>query len=70
MVKVLSWNVRGLNDSAKMASLRNWNCGLVCLKETKLEDIELSDVGSIWGSQHVGFSVLRARGASGGVMVL
>jgi len=61
MIRVLSWNVRGLNDSAKRASLRNslrdWNCDLVCLQETKLGDIELSDVRSIWGIQHVGFSV-------------
>ena len=74
MVRVLSWNVRGLNDSAKRDSLRNllrdWNCDLVCLQETKLEDIELCDVRSIWGSRHVGFSVLRARGATGGVIVL
>ena len=74
MVRVLSWNVRSLNDNAKRASLRNllrdWNCDLVCLQETKLEDIQLSDVRSIWGSQHVGFSVLRARGAARGVIVL
>jgi len=52
MVRLLSWNVRGLNDSAKRAMLRNvlseWNCDLVCLQETKLEDIELTDVQSIW----------------------
>jgi len=51
MVRVLSWNVRSLNDNAKRASLRNllrdWNCDLVCLQETKLEDIQLSDVRSI-----------------------
>jgi len=51
MVRVLSWNVRGLNDSAKRASLRNllmdWNCDLVSLQETKLEDIKLSDVRTI-----------------------
>ena len=42
MVRVLSWNARGPNDSAKRASLmnllRDWNCDLVCLQETKLED--------------------------------
>jgi len=66
--------VRGLNDSAKRASFRNvlreWNCDLVCLQETKFEDIELSNVRSIWGNQHVGFSMLKARAAVGGVIVL
>jgi len=50
--------------------LREWNCDLVCLQETKLEDIELTDVRSIWGNQHVGFSMLRVRGAAEGVLVL
>ena len=58
MVKLLSWNLRGLNDSTKRAMLRNvlreWNCDLVCLQEMKLEDIELIDVWGIWGNQHVG----------------
>ena len=74
MVRVLSWNVRGLNDSAKRASLRNllrdWNCDLVCVQETKLGEVELCDVRSIWSSHHVGSSVLKARGAAGGVIVL
>jgi len=41
MVRVLSWNVRGLNDSVKRASLRNllrdWNRDLVCLQERSWE---------------------------------
>ena len=35
-----------------------------------MEDIELTDVRSIRGNQHGGFSVLRAIGAAGGVLVL
>jgi len=74
MVRLLSWNVRGLNDNVKRAMLRNvlreWNCDLVCLQEMKLEAIELTDVRSIWGNQFVGYSVLRATGAAGGILVL
>ena len=59
----------GLNDSTKRAMLRNvlreWNCDHICLQETKLEDIELTDVRIIWANQHVGFSVIRARRATG-----
>ena len=58
MVRLLSWNVRGLNDIVKRALLRSvlrkWNCDLVCLQETKLETIELADVRSVWGIQSVG----------------
>ena len=46
--------------------LREWNCDLICLQEIKLEDVELSDIWSIWGNQHVRFSVLRAIGFAGG----
>jgi len=69
MVRLLSWNVRGLNDIAKRAMLKNvlreWKCDLICLQETKLEDVELNVVRSIWGNHQVGFSMLKARGASG-----
>ena len=74
MVRLLSWNVRGLNDNVKRALLRSvlrgWKCDLVCLQEMKLENIELADVRSVWGSQSVGYSVLRATGAAGGILVL
>ena len=74
MVRLLSWNVRGLNDHEKRVLLKNafreWNCDLICLQETKLEKVELSDKRNIWGIQHVGFSMLKATGSVGGVIVL
>jgi len=74
MVRILSWNVRGLNNNGKRALLRNvlrdWKCDLICLQETKMEDVEICDVRSFWGIQHVGFSVLRAVGAAGGVLIM
>jgi len=74
MVRLLSWNVRGLNDIVKRALLRSvlreWNCDLVCLQETKLETIELADVRSVWGIQSAGFAMLRATGTAGGILVL
>ena len=73
MVRLLSWNVRGLNDCWKRVLknvLREWNCDHICLQETKLEKVELSYIRSIWGIQQVGFSVLKATGSVGGVLVL
>ena len=67
----------GLNDLEKRVLLRNvlrdWNCNLICLQETKLEDVELSDIRSIWGTSmlgFLGFSVFKAIGSPGGVLVL
>ena len=43
-LKMMSWNVRGLNDPWKRLIVRNllreWNCDVVCLQETKLAGVE------------------------------
>ena len=40
-LKLLSWNVRGLNEVEKKLQicnlLRSWKADIVCLQETKLE---------------------------------
>ncbi|KAG2719639.1 hypothetical protein I3760_03G275000 [Carya illinoinensis] len=39
--KIISWNVRGLNEQAKWLQVRNllrqWQGDIICLQETKLE---------------------------------
>jgi len=66
--------VKGINDCDKRFSfknlLRDWNCDLIYLQETKLEDIELSNIHSIWGNQLMRFAVLKAIGSVGGILVL
>ena len=43
-LKIVSWNVRGLNNSLKRLVVRNllreWNCDVVCLQETKLAGMD------------------------------
>ena len=74
MFRFISWNVKGINDRDKRVLLKNflrdWKCDLICLQETKLEDVELSDICSIWGNQHVGFAIVKAIGLVGGILVL
>ena len=40
-LKIVSWNVRGLNEQDKQLRVRNmirkWKADIVCLQETKLE---------------------------------
>ena len=40
-LKIVSWNVRGLNEQDKRLRVRNmfrkWKADIVCLQETKLE---------------------------------
>ena len=66
--------MRGINDRDKRALLKiflgDWNCDLICIQETKLEEVELADIRSIWGNHVVGFAVLKAIGAPGGILVV
>ncbi len=40
-VKIISWNVRGVNDSGKRLRIKNmlkdWHVDIICLQETKME---------------------------------
>ena len=43
-LKIVSWNVQGLNDLQKCLVVKNllqeWNCDVVCLQETKLAGMD------------------------------
>ena len=73
-LKIISWNVRGLNNPQKRESvkywLRNWKCDAVCLQETKLAEVDLQVVRSLWGNSFVGWECLPAVGSAGGVLML
>jgi exonuclease III len=68
---VLCWNVRGLNDAAKRASVRNMifssGATIVCLQETKIANWTTTLLCQILGpSQSV---ALPATGTSGGILL-
>jgi exonuclease III len=50
-LKILSWNVRGLNDQGKRLCIKNliqdWKANIICLQETKLEIITDNRVRSL-----------------------
>ena len=56
-VKIISWNVRRLNEQEKRLRVRNlirkWGPNVVCLQETKLGLINRVVIHSLWGNQHV-----------------
>jgi hypothetical protein len=72
--KLLSWNVRGLNEGGKRlrvrSILRQWKADIICLQETKMECISSSLVRSLWGCQHVDWCYLASRGASYGILLM
>ena len=51
-VKIIPWNVRGLNVQDKRLRVRNliskWGPDVVCLQETKLGLINIAVIHSLW----------------------
>jgi len=72
--KLLSWNVRGLNEGDKRLRVKNllrqWKPNIICLKEFKLELISSSVVRSLLGCQRVDWCPSASRGASGGILLM
>jgi hypothetical protein len=73
-LKLLTWNVRGLNDPKKRVVLKNWlrtwKVDVVCLQETKLDKVDERVIHSIWGNRFTGWEVLNADNTAGGVLLL
>jgi hypothetical protein len=73
-LKLVSWNVRGLNDPKKRGILRNWlrkwKVDVVCLQETKLDKVDWRIIRSIWGNSFVAWVALDAINTAGGVLLL
>jgi hypothetical protein len=72
--RIVSWDVRGLNEGYKYLKVRNllwnWKVDVVCLKETKLDSMSCSIVHRLWGCSHVDWSCLDSSGASRGILIL
>ncbi|GMQ05984.1 hypothetical protein CsSME_00050757 [Camellia sinensis var. sinensis] len=72
-LKLLIWNVRGLNDKGKRAVVRSLlksaRADVMCLQETKMECVGVDVVRDIWGGWHVDWAFQPAIGAAGGVLM-
>jgi hypothetical protein len=73
-LRIVSWNVRGLNNPCKREVVKNllrgWKCDVVCLQETKLAAVDLTIIRSLWGIMHVGWEVLNAVHTAGGIILM
>lgn len=72
VMKIISWNVRGLGGLEKRKEVRALiqdNCPLiVCIQETKLHVCDGGFGVVLWGHQSVAFSFRPSIGASGGLL--
>jgi exonuclease III len=73
-LRFISWNVRGLNNPQKREVVRNllreWQCDMVCLQETKLDCLDLRVVWSLWGNQYVDWVALDVVNTAGGILFM
>jgi hypothetical protein len=74
VMKIVSWNVRGLGRLDKRNEVRKLvgekNPFIVCLQETKLQVCDDFMCTSVWGASSFGFSFRPSVGASGGLLTL
>ena len=72
-IKILCWNVRGLNDIEKRKLIkgvvRNQKPDLVCLSETKVKEMSLQLVKSMGVGRFFNWALVDARGAAGGLLL-
>lgn len=65
-VKLISWNIRGLNDMSKRNTIKSliqkWRPDILCLQETKTELFSVAIARELWGSRWVEWVELKASG--------
>ena len=73
-LRILLWNVRRANDSDKKkvikALIKGQNVDLVCLQETKMQEMSKRIVRSLGVGRCLDWEVVNSREASSGVLVL
>ena len=74
VMKLLSWNVRGLGGAGKKREVshlvRERKPFILCIQETKLPVFDAFVCKSIWGDDNVDYSYQPSVGASGGIVML
>lgn len=73
-VFILNWNVRGLNNPAKKDNVKllvdQMKASIVCLQETKLDDVSDSVMLRTLGGRFVrSYAYLPADGSRGGILL-
>ena len=72
-LKLLSWNVRGVNKSTKRkvikSVIRKQKVDLFCIQETKIQDMTDRVVRSLGTGRFLDWKALNACGSVGGILI-
>ena len=72
-VKIMSWNVRGVNDPDKRKIIRNFirnqRVDLVCLQETKIQEMTTAVARRLGVGRLSDWRALNAEGSAGGIIL-
>ena len=72
-IKILSWNVRGLNDGEKRKLIKSMvrieKADLVWFRETMVQEMSLKVVKSLGVGRFLSWGVVDARGVPGGILI-
>ena len=73
-IKILSWNVRGVNDPEKRKVIKNFirihRVDMICLQETKVQDMNIDIVRSLGVGRFLNWTALNAEGSAGGILLI
>ena len=73
-IKILSWNVRGVNNPEKRKVIkqfiRDQRVDLVCLQETKVQNMTLRMAQSLGERRFSDWVSVDASGSAGGILLL
>ena len=73
-IKIISWNVRGVNDPDKRKVIKNFlrrfRADLVCLQDTKVQEMNSALVRSLGVGRRLNWKVLDTDGSAGGILLL
>ena len=73
-IKILSWNVRGVNDPDKRRVIKNFlrthRLDLVCLQETKVQEMNHVMARSLGVGRFLNWKDLNAEGSAGSILLL
>ena len=69
-IKIISWNVRGMNAPDKIKVIKNFLRGymadIVCLQETNIQEMSVELVRSLGVGHRLNWKALNAEGSAGG----